>query len=56
VLDIDPAGTGAREIPHQFFEGWRSLERIPGEDVEKALRLWLEFRRCDLPGVLLSLF
>lgn len=55
VLDVDPTGIGALEVPDQLFKRRRALPRIPVENIEKPFGLVAKSATGDLMGVFLRL-
>ncbi len=55
MLDIDPTGVCAFQIPQKFLEGRRFLEGISGEQLEKLLSFRSETCGCKPAGILLRL-
>lgn len=42
MLNIDPAGERSRQIADELFVGWRILEGVVGQNIEKTGRLRFE--------------
>jgi len=55
MLNIDTAGVCALQVAKKFFERRRPLEGIVRENCKKLFSFGSQARRCQPPGILLSL-
>lgn len=39
MLDVDPARIASSQVSHEFFETWRSSERVFSNDLKQQLSL-----------------